>query len=232
MSDYIMTNTKLCGMLLHIANDLKTLYVMGGIGYRLDSRGKARSQALEFNQRITRRNMIYAASSDTFAFDCVCLVKSVLWGFTGDMNGTYGGAKYASNGIPDCNIDTLYNMCTKKSTDMKDIADGEFLVLHSHHCGVYIGGGMVVESTPAWENKVQVTKLSQRNWKRHGYLPKVKYEVPEQLSFYEFPDKTDTQLAYEVIKGLHGNGEERKKVLGSRYRAVQDKVNAIAKGVK
>ena len=33
--------------------------------------------------------------------------------------------------------------------------------------------------------------------------------------------KTDEELAKEVIAGKHGNGEERKASLGSRYDAVQ-----------
>ena len=34
MADYIMTNHQVCGKLLHVAENLKTLYVMGGIGYQ------------------------------------------------------------------------------------------------------------------------------------------------------------------------------------------------------
>lgn len=45
--------------------------------------------------------MINAASADTFGFDCVCLIKGVLWGWHGDKNAVYGGATYTSNGVPD-----------------------------------------------------------------------------------------------------------------------------------
>ena len=38
-------------------------------------------------------------------------------------------------------------------------------------------------------------------------------------------DKTDEELAKEVIEGKYGNGEDRVKALGSRYEAVQDLVN-------
>ena len=229
--DYIMTNHELCGRLLHIAEDLKTLYVMGGIGFPLNASGKKRAMQYVYNQSETRKRMIMNASDDTFAFDCVCLVKSILWGFSGDKNKRYGGALYASNGIPDCSITYLYNMGSKQSTDMSDIAEGEFLMLHAHHCGVYVGNGLVVESTPAWENKVQITKLAQRPWKAHCYLPKVKYEgvYPSNYQYYPYPQYTDVELAYRVIKGLHKAGEERKKDLGARYRTVQDIVNKIAK---
>lgn len=227
--DYIMTNHQLCGRLLDIAENMKTLYVMGGIGYPLNKNGKARALKYEYNRRATRRRFIEAATPDTFAFDCVNVVKSVLWGFDGNVNAQYGGAKYASNGIPDTTIGNLYKMGKKHSTDMTDIAAGEFLVLHEHHCGVYVGNGLVVEATPAWENKVQITKMTMRPWRYHCYLPKVKYEVPEQITFYPYPDKTDTELAYMVVHGKIGNGQERKEKLGGRFRAVQDIVNRILK---
>jgi hypothetical protein len=39
--------------------------------------------------------------------------------------------------------------------------------------------------------------------------------------------KTTDQLAREVIRGLWGNGAERKRRLGNRYSAVQARVNEI-----
>ena len=44
--------------------------------------------------------------------------------------------------------------------------------------------------------------------------------------------KTVTQLANEVIAGKHGNGDARKKSLGSQYAAVQAEVNRILTGGK
>lgn len=41
------------------------------------------------------------------------------------------------------------------------------------------------------------------------------------------PQKTIDQLAKEVIDGKHGNGEARKKSLGSQYAAVQKRVDEI-----
>lgn len=42
--------------------------------------------------------------------------------------------------------------------------------------------------------------------------------------------KSIVDLAYEVIAGKHGNGDERKKSLGSLYKDVQAKVNEILSG--
>lgn len=41
--------------------------------------------------------------------------------------------------------------------------------------------------------------------------------------------KSVTDLAHEVISGKHGTGDARKKALGSRYSAVQAKVNELLK---
>ena len=43
------------------------------------------------------------------------------------------------------------------------------------------------------------------------------------------PTKTVEQLAQEVLEGKHGNGEDRKKSLGSRYAEVQAKVNELCR---
>lgn len=38
------------------------------------------------------------------------------------------------------------------------------------------------------------------------------------------------KIAYDVINGVYGSGEERKKLLGNRYAEVQKRVNEILKG--
>jgi|GEM_PF-2925887 len=52
----------------------------------------------------------------------------------------------------------------------------------SGHIGVYIGGGLAVECTPAWDDKVQITACNKtvygyhrRNWTKHGKLPYITY---------------------------------------------------------
>ena len=42
--------------------------------------------------------------------------------------------------------------------------------------------------------------------------------------------KTDLELAHEVIRGEHGNGNDRRKSLGSKYDAVQAIVNKLRSG--
>ena len=111
-----------------------------------------------------------------WGFDCIGLIKGVLWGWNGDASKTYGGATYASNGVPDISADAMINQCKNISTDFNRIELGEFVWMKGH-CGVYIGSGQVVESSPKWKNGVQITSLRDREWLKHGKLPYIEYDV-------------------------------------------------------
>ena len=101
-------------------------------------------------------------------FDCVCLIKSVLWG--------YLNQKYASNGVPDFGADSIMNYCTNVSSDMSasNIQAGEALWMKGH-VGIYIGNGKVVECTSAWTSNVLISNLSARKWLKHGKLKWIDY---------------------------------------------------------
>ena len=142
-----------------------------------------------YNSRSDRAAMINNASVDTFGFDCVCLVKGILWGWNADVTKLYGGASYQSNGIPDTTIpNMLKDYCTEQSNDFSNIEVGEFLTMNGH-CGVYIGNGMAIESTPNWKNGVQITEVWNikktssvgRNWVFHGKLKAVDYVKEEPV---------------------------------------------------
>ena len=128
----------------------------------------------------TRREFLYKLiDRDYFAFDCVGLIKGILWGWNGDPTKAHGGAKYKANGVPDLSADGLIARC-KPSTDFSGIAPGE-IVWISGHVGTYIGDGLVIESTSAWKNGVMLTsclnveqehRLAEaRLWVKHGRLP-------------------------------------------------------------
>ena len=182
MAGEIKTGKELAAAALNVANNYKTLYVMGCFGAPMTAANKKRyTKNNPYNTAADRTRMINAASADTFGFDCVCLIKGLLWGWSGDGSKTYGGAKYAVNGVPDIGADTMITKCSGVSTDFSKVEVGE-AVWCKGHIGIYIGGGLAVECTPKWKNCVQVTACNctksgynRRNWTKHGKLPYVTY---------------------------------------------------------
>ncbi len=190
----IKTAAQLAKACLDAAVNHKTLYVLGCFGAPMNSGNKTRySSNLSYNRQTERMVRIKGASSDTFGFDCVCLIKGLLWGWDGSKNKTYGGAVYASNEVPDIDANQMIRVCRDVSTDFSCIQTGEAVWMQDH-IGVYVGGGLAVECTPRWEDGVQVTAVwnigekkgyNGRMWVKHGKLPYVTYpederqEVPE-----------------------------------------------------
>lgn len=176
------TNIDLANRLKSVATDYKTLYVMGCFGAPMTQTNKARyCKNHSYNKKAERTAMIQAATEDTFGFDCVCLIKGILWGWSGDVSKTYGGAVYKANDVPDIGADSMIKVCKDISTDFSNIEVGEAVWMEGH-IGVYVGDGLAVECTPKWENDVQITACNttvdgynRRNWTKHGKLPYIEY---------------------------------------------------------
>lgn len=184
----IMKASEFVTKLKDVATNYKTLYVMGCFGAPMTAKNKSRyCDNHDYNRKETRTKMIQAASTDTFGFDCVNLIKGILWGWTGDKSKAYGGAKYNTNGVKDTNADGMIKLCQDVTTDFSNIEVGE-AVWCSGHIGVYIGDGLAVECTPAWKNKAQITAVKNigtksgynaRTWTKHGKLPYIEYDVTD-----------------------------------------------------
>ena len=179
----IKTGKELATACLNVAKNYKTLYVMGCFGAPMTASNKSRYiQENSYNQKAARKQKITAATSDTFGFDCVCLIKGLLWGWDGNASKTYGGAAYCSNNVPDIGADQIINKCSDVSTDFSKIAVGELLWM-TGHVGIYIGDGQAVECTPSWKDCVQVTTVKNiksgtgHKWTKHGKLPYVTYDA-------------------------------------------------------
>lgn len=165
----------------------KSLYVSGCFGAPMNATNKARYRANNaYNSKAARQKMIDAASNDTFGFDCVCLIKGILWGWNGDTSKRYGGAVYKANNVPDVGADTMCSKyLTEVSTDFSKIVKGAAVWL-SGHIGIYIGDGQVIECTPKWTNNVQLSWLGNipefkkgnyRVWTKWGKLPWIDYSA-------------------------------------------------------
>lgn len=228
-----MNNKELVKKAKDLAINYTTLYVLGGIGWRLDAAGKTRAlNAYSYNRQWSRKRLIEAASSDTWAFDCCGIIKSLCWDWSGQKDAIYGGAKYQSNGVPDIGADEMIRRSKDVSTDFRNILPGEAVWMDGH-IGIYIGDGLCVECSPKWADGVQITAVANiakrtgynsRVWTKHGKLPWITYEAEPVKK------KTVEEIAKEVIAGKWGSGSARKKALknaGYDPAAVQAKVNEL-----
>ena len=229
----VMKASEFVEKLKDVANNYKTLYVMGCFGAPMTGVNKKRYiEHHVYNQQNSRVKLISAATNDTFGFDCVNLIKGILWGWNGDKSKVYGGATYKAHGVPDVDANSMFNLCYDISSDFSKIEVGE-AVWCTGHIGVYIGDGLAVECTPAWKNKVQITACNctkagynTRKWKKHGKLPYIEYDVSTDSvnkditsKKVEAAQKKDSSLAgsYAVSasKGLHiraGAGANKKSL--------------------
>ena len=169
--------------LYDIATTKKTVYAWGMFGSVI-TKARVDAKAKQYPSWYTDRKIasvftpLYGSNPPVWGFDCIGLIKGVLWGWNGDSSKVYGGATYACNSVPDLSADSMIGRCHEVSSNFSSISTGEYLWMKGH-CGIYIGNGRVVESTPNWANGVQVTALSARKWLKHGKLPWVEYSVKE-----------------------------------------------------
>lgn len=250
----ITTAAQLAERCLDVAQNYKTLYVMGCFGAPMTAANKKRyTQNHTYNKQAARTKMINAVSADTFGFDCVCLIKGLLWGWCGDKTKTYGGASYAVNGVPDIGADTMITKCKDVSTaGWANMEVGEALWVKGH-IGIYIGNGLAVECTPSWENKVQVTAVKNigaksgynaRTWTKHGKLPYVTYtgatiSAPSTGNGSTSKPSTGTTTAADDLKVgdiVEFTGDTHytnsNAATGVKCKPGKAKVTVIAKGAK
>lgn len=173
-----MTNKTLVQKALEIASRYDTIYLWGTFGAPLTEKLIA--------QKVKQYPKNYSESRQTYlkkqiqyspwAFDCVGLIKGILWGWTGDEDKTYGGAVYRSKDVPDINAGTMAKRTLENSEDFETILPGE-VVFKSGHIGIYAGEGKVVEATlDEKTDGITISDLWEGNWVGHGKLPWVEYE--------------------------------------------------------
>ncbi len=205
----MMTAQELVRQCSDVAENYKTLYVMGCFGAPLTGKNVDRYlNNHKYNRRPERQKMIRAAGNQAppvYGFDCVCLIKGVLWGWNGDPSKSYGGAAYASNGVPDVSADGMIKKCRGVTADFSGIVPGAAVWMPGH-IGVYIGGGLAVECSPKWANRVQITAVGNlgkkagyntRTWTKWGLMPYVDYSTKEDetVTYEQWKEYMDRYLA-------------------------------------
>ena len=205
--EYIMTSAEFCAKALDIAGNYKTSYMLGPWGWPATDKMITRATTQGMCAETNRGWLSYANAikGKGFLFDCVGLIKGILWGWSGDLSRTYGGAGYDCNGVPDCDAKGMIDRCWEVSTDFSAIVPGEAVWMDGH-IGVYVGGGVVVESTPRWKWGVQKSTIlnvsraqipstaGTRTWTKHGKLPWVDYAADEKTN------EEDETVSYEQWK--------------------------------
>lgn len=244
-----MTGEQLAYRCTDVATNYKTLYVMGCFGAPMTAANKQRyCNNHSYNRQAGRQAMIKAADAYTFGFDCVNLIKGILWGWNGNYDKQYGGAQYAVNGVPDVSADGMIKLCKKvSSTGWKSMAVGE-AVWMSGHIGVYIGNGLAVECTPKWSNCVQITAVGNigkksgyntRTWTKHGKIPYVTYTTETEQKKEEEEDMTEEatrKLVQEAVsaavkEALPGILESVKPLIRTMMaEQITERMNAPATG--
>lgn len=182
----IKTAKELVAACMDAVNNHKTMYVLSCFGAPMNEKNKERYAKAD----PARAAQIRAASEDTFGFDCICFIKGLMWGWSGNKDHVYGGAEYKSNGIPDIGADSLIKQCLDVSEDFSTIVPGEYVWLPGH-CGIYVGDGLAAEATFEPVSGVQLQAVlpmgvkdgyPATGWKKHGKLPWISYESePEKL---------------------------------------------------
>lgn len=190
--EIVMSSAQLCARAVDIADNYKTSYMLGPWGWpandKMITRATTQGRYAETNKGWLR--YADAIRDEGFLFDCVGLIKGILWGWSGDLSRTYGGAGYELHGLEDWGADTVIQKCRDVSEDFSAIVPGEAVWMRGH-IGVYVGGGQVVESTPRWKWGVQRSTclnvarkqiagtVGGRLWTSHGKLPWVDYAAQE-----------------------------------------------------
>ena len=154
-----MKSTDFVETALSVAKDYKSSYIWGGFGAPITEATLAR--AANAYSKNTERGWIaaarkYVGDPRAFYFDCVGLIKAILWGWNGDSSKSYGGAIYPTTAqvlagaCPDLSADGMIKICSEVSTDFSRIVPAS-AVWMSGHIGIYVGDGLAVECTPSWK---------------------------------------------------------------------------------
>lgn len=207
-----MTVAEFISMCTQIAEEYKTLYMWGTFGSVITPsliEQKTRQYPSHYPDK---KIATLTENAGAWAFDCVGLIKGILWGWSGKTGKNYGGAVYRSNAVPDATASGILSRCYGVSSDFSRIDAGE-IVYKKGHMGVYLGGGKVAEATPSYSDGVQITNCGNiataypaTKWEKHGYLPWIDYfSVGEKVKFrdgVEIEDVStqDTPAGWRVTK--------------------------------
>ena len=201
-----------------------TIYMWGTFGNKVtESLINTKTKQYPTHYPAYRINTLRRYINSALGCDCCGLIKWYLMTDGGRLSTPVYSSKY------DKNTSMWYNAATEKGkiSTMPEIAG--LAVYKNGHIGVYIGNGKVIECTLSSRGDgVVYSNLSAEKWTHWLKIPYIEYSTT--ISVKENVDK----VAKEVLRGLWGNGAERKRRLteaGYNYAEVQAKVNELLASV-
>lgn len=181
---------------LELAVNSKTIYATGGIGFICNAENKERLLRNTSNMKY-RKSIIENATDDTYAFDCIGLIKAILWGW--NKQPVYmGGAKYDAK--TDLSEKGLLDVCknvTPIHNNFDNIPVGAYLYMKGHG-GIYIGNYRVIECYSSGGH-VAITDINRVKWLYYGLLPYIEYN--ENVSRETPPEETAEEVTHIVKRG-------------------------------
>lgn len=185
------------------AESRNNVYVLGGFGVVLKGKQLDRyTSNYEYNRDHAEKIRKAAENQPCFGFDCVGLIKGLLWGWNGNGAATYGGAKYNSNDVPDAGADSFFkHYCHNMGKPTDWMTRG--CILHKEgHVAIYLGEGIALESTRNGNGKIR--RCNVKGVGNDPELPTVAFEDWGLCNFIDYGVsktylvKSDTGTMYEV----------------------------------
>jgi hypothetical protein len=193
----------------------KTVYLWGTFGQFLTKNlitNKTHQYPSFYNHSNIAEFNAKAVTMDHFAFDCVGLIKGILWGWNGDKTKALGGCSYPTatqpQSVGDINANMMFNLCTQRSTDFSKIQPGWF-VHSTGHIGVYVGAGVVIEATNAFTRNVlrsaclnirPIDGLPGRRWTSCGKPPASMIDMTPKAVVPKKFYKIDMTLTEAIVR--------------------------------
>ena len=90
----MITSNEFIQRLLDAAKNHKTVYANGMFGHLISEEiiSQKAQQLPGWYTASRQADLRELIGKEYFGFDCVCLVKGILWGWNGDVSKKYGGA--------------------------------------------------------------------------------------------------------------------------------------------
>ena len=203
-----MKNVDFVAKLIDLANNRKTYYALGFVGQIIND-----VTIVEPSSRLAwytddKIRELLALPDEYYGFDCICMIKAMFWGWTGDKQAKNCGTIVGTNEVMDVNTEGMLAVCNNISTDFTTIVPGEYLWMQGH-AGIYIGNGQAVECTFRWNNGVQITSvynidpdesMKGRYWTKHAKLPYLTYPNTVPVIPVKTPFKTEQLMFMQNIR--------------------------------